>query len=307
MGDFIFIVKDPDPQHWYSYYSPSINLLYKRKNLFQADVEVFCNFSNIRRIINESILYILKNHSRVEFINHNSWLYIDNEAAKVMNYEPDGRYLTQEGFKKVSDRWIEHLNKIIIETPPREMNTVHEAVDRTVHPAQAKDDEALFIFGNSMMMNILDAVELKHMFKIPVFPKPAMNFESLYSLTLAQALQPSQKKFALIHTLQSDIFNIALRSECSAEDKHEMTKELALDFCDFIDELLSESPQLEIIISDLLPGFYVIPVENEVSIFSFYLVFNFNSYQPKGRSFCKRSKRSGALLSSQTFIEFLSQ
>ncbi len=209
-----------------------------------------------------------------------------------MIFESDGRYLTREGFKKVSDTWIEHLNKIFIETPPREINTVDEAVDRMVHPAQAEDDDVLFILGDRLFLDIvLEAVELRPWLKnigFSVLPNviSATIFE-FPDLLITQVLQPAQKAFALIHTFQCDIFKIALRSECSAEDKHEMTKELALGFCDFIDKLLSKCPQLEIIISDLLPQSCVIPqrYENEVSIFSFYLVFNFNSYQPKGRSF----------------------
>ena len=237
--------------------------------------------------MNESIHYILQNHPRVEYINHNSWLEdIDNEGAKAKYFKPDGRYLTQEGLKKASDKWIKYLNKIFIETPPREMNTVDEAVDHTVHPAQAEDDVALFVLGDSeFMRDILDAVELKNMLKIPVYPIliPAMNVESLGTLT-TQVLQPSQKALALLQTLQCDVFKIASRSECSAENKHEMTKELALGFCDFIDKLLSKCPQLEIIISDRLPGSCVIlwRYENEVSMFfSFYLVFNFKVTNPR--------------------------
>ena len=88
----------------------------------------------MRKVINVAINERFYENPRVELINSDHCLAIDDEESRQQIMGSDGYHLTHEGFKNMVGNWMECLNKIIREAAPRQVRYYGQPSDSIEPP-----------------------------------------------------------------------------------------------------------------------------------------------------------------------------
>lgn len=94
------------------------------------------NPNNVRKVINVAITERFYLNPRVELINSDHCLLIDNEESRQQIMGSDGYHLTHEGFKNMVGNWMEYLNKIIREAAPRQVRSTGQPIYSSEPPTE---------------------------------------------------------------------------------------------------------------------------------------------------------------------------